>query len=673
MDIRSENEAYQELIKEINFYNYRYHVLDDPVISDFEFDQLLKQVREIEAMHTDWITPESPTQRSGADPAERFEKISHPANILSLANAFSEEDLRNWFERISKIDERVRDAEFILEPKIDGLTVVLHYENGIFIQGATRGNGEVGEEITKNLRTIKSLPLKIPVNDNLLEVPEKLVVRAEAYISKSDFALLNERFTKLGEKTYQNPRNTAAGSLRLLDSSIVAERTLRILTYAVIAGNPRTSQWETLEYLKELGFPVTAILEKYTSFEDMLKKIKKWESYRDSLDYEIDGVVIKINDLKISEDLGFVGKDPRGAIALKFPAQEVTTRLMDIGVNVGRTGILTPYAVLEPAEIGGVIVKQATLHNFDYIVDKDIRIGDRVLIKRAGEVIPYIIGPIPDMRSGKEQIFSPPEICPACGKPVESVPDEVAWYCVNNSCPAQIIRNIEHFVSKVGMDIVGLGIKIVEQLVENGLIKDVADLYGLKKSDLLKLDGFAEKKADNILLSIEESKTRSLSNLITSLGIHGIGEIAAEELALTFKDLDVLSSAKKIDIESIDGFGPNSADALENWFALGENRNVLSKLRAYGVWPVNKTTSDITSKMLQGLKFVITGTFTEFTRDGIKEYIKQNGGKVSDSVSAKTDYLVLGENPGSKHEKAKTLGVKIISELELKTITEDEN
>lgn len=673
MDIQSENKAYRALIKEIHFHNYRYHVLDDPIISDYEFDQLLKKLHNIEEVHPDWVTPDSPSQRSGAAPAERFEKVTHPANILSLANAFSEEDLRNWFGRISKIDERVRNSEFVLEPKIDGLTVVLHYENGLFVQGATRGNGEIGEEITKNLRTIKSIPLKIPVNDNSLEVPEKLVVRAEAYISKSDFALLNERFTKLGEKTYQNPRNTAAGSLRLLDSSIVADRPLRILSYAVVAGNPRSSQWETLDYLKELGFPVAEISEKCTSFDDMLKKIKKWEAYRDSLDYEIDGVVIKINDLIMSNDLGFVGKDPRGAIALKFPAQEVTTRLLDIRVNVGRTGILTPYAILEPIEIGGVIVKQATLHNFDYIEVKDIRIGDRVLVKRAGEVIPYIIGPITDVRTGKEEIFSPPDICPACGKMVESVSDEVAWYCVNSGCPAQIIRNIEHFVSKAGMDIVGLGIKIVEQLVEIGLIKDVADLYGLKKSDLLLLDGFAEKKADNILLAIEKSKTRSLSKLITALGIHGIGEIAAEELAQTFQDLDVLSTAKRADIESIDGFGPNSADALENWFSLEENRYVLKKLRAYGVWPENTLITDVTSKIFEGKKFVVTGTLIEFTRDGIKEYIKQYGGKVSDSISAKTDYLVLGENPGSKHEKAQTLGVKIISELELKTMTKDEH
>jgi DNA ligase (NAD+) len=673
MDSTSEKITYQELIRQINFHNHRYHVLDDPIISDYEFDQLLKNLRELEEAHPDWVTSNSPTQRSGAAPAERFEKITHPASILSLANAFSEQDLRDWFERICKIDERVRDSEFILEPKIDGLTVVLHYDDGLFTKGATRGNGEIGEDISRNLRTIKSIPLKIPIPDNKIEVPINFVVRAEAYISKSDFMVLNKRLEKLGEKKYQNPRNTAAGSLRLLDSSIVAGRPLRILTYAVVAGNPKSTQSETLEYLREVGFPVADISERCKSFEDMLVKIRNWESYRNSLDYEMDGVVIKVNNLEISNNLGFVGKDPRGAIALKFPAQEVTTQLLDIGIKVGRTGILTPFAKLEPVEIGGVTVKQATLHNFDYIKDKDIRIGDRVLVKRAGEVIPYIIGPILDVRNGNEKEFSPPDICPVCGSPAESFPEEVAWYCVNSSCPAQIVRNIEHFVSKTGMDIVGMGIKIVQQLVEIGLINNVADLYEMKKEDLLHLEGFADKKADSIISAIEKSKSRSLANLITALGIHGIGEIAAEELANRFKDMDELSQAKRLDLESIDGFGPSSAESLTNWFSLGVNQNILHKLRANEVWPESQILTGSKNKVLEGKKFVITGSLAEYTRDGIKSFIKSYGGKVSDSISAKTDFLILGANPGSKYEKAKLLGVKIVSELEIKEIVEKGN
>ena len=671
MNNGEELKAYTSLKNEINFHNYRYHVLDDPLISDYEFDELLIKLRRVEEIHPQWITPDSPTQRSGAAPAERFDKVTHPKRILSLANAFSENDLKSWFNRIVKFDERVLNAQFVLEPKIDGLTVVLHYQNGIFIKGATRGDGDIGEDITQNIRTIKSVPLKIPINNTSLKVPETLVVRAEAFIKKEDFARLNKLFTRKGEKTYQNPRNTAAGSLRLLNPAKVAARPLRILAYAIVAGNPKSTQWETLEYLRALGFPVSDISNKCDNFNEMVPCTRQWVAYRDEIGYEIDGVVIKIDDLRIAKDLGFVGKDPRGAIALKFPAQEVTTHLMDIGVNVGRTGILTPYAILKPVEIGGVVVRKATLHNFDFIADKDIRIGDRVLVKRAGEVIPYIIGPIVDSRTGEEKRFSPPTVCPECGMPVESVPDEVAWYCVNNACPAQIIRNLEHFVSRTGMDVVGLGIKIVKQLVEGGVINDAADLYGLKVADLLQLEGFAEKKAENIILAIYESKNKPLANLITALGIHGIGEVAAEELAVHYCDLEELSKAKRADIEKIEGFGPNTAEAVKQWFSLGKNIELIEKLRAYGVWPINSVKNLSQKKTLEGLRFVVTGTLTDFTRDGIKSYIKQFGGKVSDSISSKIDYLVLGENPGSKLVKARNIGVKVVSENELQKMAED--
>jgi len=663
---------YTDLKNEINFHNYRYHVLDDPVISDYEFDQLLIKIYKEEEAHPQWIMPDSPTQRSGAAPAERFEKVKHPGRILSLANAFSEDDLRNWFDRVIKLDERVQNAQFVLEPKIDGLTVILHYHNGIFIEGATRGNGEIGEDITQNIRTIKSVPLKIPVNDTLLKVPETLVVRAEAYISNEDFIRLNERFTQQGKKTYQNPRNTAAGSMRLLDPVVVSERPLRILAYAIIAGNPKTTQWETLEYLKELGFPVSSKSERCASFDDMIKCSRNWNSYRDTIGYEIDGVVIKIDDLIIAKDLGFVGKDPRGAIALKYPAQEVTTQLLDIGVKVGRTGILTPYAILKPVEIGGVVVKRATLHNFDYIAEKDIRIYDRVLLKRAGEVIPYIIGPILGARNGEEKKYLPPTVCPVCHMPVENVPNEVAWYCVNNACSAQITRNIEHFVSRDGMDIVGLGIRVVEQLVEKGLIIDVADLYALSLNDLLSLEGFAKKKAENVLAAIAESKNRPLANLIRALGINGIGEIASDELAMHYYDLEDISKAEKENVENIDGFGPNTAESLKQWFSSPKNIETIGKLHTYGVWPKSYLTRSHKKHTLKGLRFVVTGTLVNFSRDGLKSYIKQFGGKVSDSISSKTDYLVLGENPGSKLEKAESLGVKVIGEGELKRMAEVE-
>ncbi len=672
MNNDEELKAYFALKDKINFHNYRYHVLDSPVISDYEFDQLLKGLRLIEETYPEWIAPDSPTQRSGAAPVERFDKVTHPGRILSLANAFSEDDLKSWFNRIIKLDERVQNAQFVLEPKIDGLTVVLHYQNGIFMQGATRGNGEIGEDITKNIRTIQSVPLKIPVEDISVKVPETLVIRAEAFITVEDFAFLNKRFTRQGQKTYQNPRNTAAGSLRLIDPAVVAARPLRILAYAVVAGNPKKTQWETLEYLRTLGFPVSEISKKCDSYNEMLSCTREWAAYRDTIGYEIDGVVIKIDGLRMAEDLGYVGKDPRGAIALKFPAEEVTTQLLDIGVKVGRTGIITPYAMLKPIEIGGVVVKKATLHNFDFIADKDIRIGDRVLVKRAGEVIPYIIGPITDVRTGEEKRFTPPTFCPVCGMPVESLLEEVAWYCANNACPAQIIRNIEHFVSRAGMDIVGLGIKIVEQLVEEGLINDVADLYGLRKADLLHLEGFAEKRAENIILAIRDSKNRPLTNLVTALGIHGIGEVAAEELASHFRNLEELSKAKRADLEKIEGFGPNTAESVEQWFSSQKNIEVIEKLRAYGVWPMSSIREVPQIRTLDGLRIVVTGTLTGFTRDGIRDYIKEYGGKVSDSISRKTDYLVLGENPGSKLEKARSIGVKMISESELKKIAEPE-
>ncbi len=658
-------QVYLSLKDTINYHNYRYHVLDDPVISDGEFDRLLVELREMEGQHPEWISADSPTQRSGAPPADKFERVTHPVPVLSLANAFGEGDIKNWYARIRKLDDRVVRSKFVLEPKIDGLTVVLSYENGVLVRGATRGNGEVGEDITTNIRTISSVPLKIPVTESALDVPPTLVVRAEAFISISDFATLNSDFAKKGLKTYQNPRNTAAGSLRMQDSSIVATRPLRVLAYAVLVGNPKSSQWDTLQYLEALGFPVATVAELCGDIESVIKNAEKWKVIRETLDYEIDGVVIKLDDLDLAADLGFVGKDPRGSIALKFPAQIETTTLLDIGVQVGRTGVLTPYAVLEPVDIGGVTVRQATLHNFDFISDKDIRIGDRVLVKRAGEVIPYIIGPIEDVRNGAEKEYIPPMECPSCGEPVEKVEGEVAWYCVNNACPAQIIRNIEHFVSRGAMDIVGLGVRIVEQLVDAGLVNDVADLYTLKKEQLLDLEGFAEKKANNLLESINTSRSMPLSRLISALGIHGVGEVAAEQLAAHFKDLDALVNANHEEIEGIEGFGPNTADAIKNWFGVDRNQRILEKLSSEGVWPVHNSREKLIPQVFAGQRFVVTGTLPNFTRGEIKEFIKARGGKVSESVSSKTNYLVAGENAGSKLENANEIGILVIDEQTL--------
>ena len=661
----AENNTIKEihnLQEQLQMHCYRYHVLEDPLISDYEYDMLYQKLLKLENEHPEAITPNSPTQRAGKQPVDKFNKIVHPSPILSLANAFSKEDLEDWYDRISKLDPGVKRSGYVMEPKIDGLTVVIRYRSGILEQAATRGDGIQGEDVTLNVKTIRSVPLKIPVIQSDIHVPETLVVRGEIYISKDDFSKLNQKLLENGERTYQNPRNTASGSLRQLDPRITASRPLSLLTYAIVESSdslPET-QWELLKYLEKLGFPIANNSEKKNDFGDVLDSIAYWIEKRDTIPYEVDGVVIKLNDLRLAEKLGFVGKDPRGAIALKFPAREMSTILREIRVNVGRTGVLTPYAVLEPVEIGGVIVKQATLHNFEYISEKDIRPGDRVLIKRAGDVIPYVIGPLVDPSNRKTVVYAPPEYCPSCGQKVEHIEGEVAWYCVNNACPAQLRRNIEHFVSKSAMDIEGLGEKIVTLLVENGKIKDVADLYTLQKQDLMNLEGFADKKAQKLIDSIQSSKSQPLARLITGLGIHGIGEISAVALAAKIKSLDGLLSSTREELMKIEGIGPNTAQSIVDWASRKPNIELIGKLKAFNVWPVYREKKNNT--LLDGKIFVITGTLPTLSREQAKSIIEENGGKVTDSVSKNTDFLILGENAGSKLEKAKELGISIIDE-----------
>ena len=665
---RNDHTAYEKLKKQIHFHNYRYHVLDAPLISDSEFDRLLIDLRKIEKDHPEWVSSDSPIQRAGAPISEKFAKVHHPTAILSLANAFNPEEVTAWYERVCKLDDRVQKSGFVVEPKIDGLTVVLTYTKGIFTLGATRGDGEIGEDITSNLRTIPSIPLRIPLADSEMVVPEKLVVRAEAFIKIHDFETLNKKQEASGEKAYQNPRNTAAGALRQLNPALTASRPLTILTYAIVDGIDIGSQWDALKALKMWGFPVTEYASYYDNISQVLENLDVWQQRRDSIPFEIDGIVIKIDDLHIAKDLGVVGKDPRGAIALKFPAREVTTLLKEIRVNVGRTGVLTPYAVLEPVEIGGVVVKQATLHNFDYIKEKDIRVGDKVLLKRAGDVIPYIVGSIPESRDGNLEQYTPPITCPTCNQPVRQYPGEVALYCINALCPAQVIRNIEHFVSRSAMNIDGLGIRIVEMLVSKELLHDAADLYTLNKSELLQMEGFAQKKADNLLNAIVASKNQPLNRLIYALGIHGVGEAAALELANKFEDVDALAHAGDSEIQTLDGFGPNTALSIVDWFVQPRNIIFIEKLRAAGVWPRSHKRLEQEVGALNGLTFVITGTLETFTREQAKEFIQTQGGKTSESISRATDYLVAGKEAGSKLEKARTLGIKVITEQELCTM-----
>jgi DNA ligase (NAD+) len=659
-----------ELRNQINFHNYRYHVLDSPLITDSEFDKLVRELQRLEREHPELLSPDSPTQRVGGQPADKFVKVRHPTPVLSLGNAFSADEVRAWYERIARLDPRVLQTQFVVEPKLDGLTVVLHYQEGVFALGATRGDGETGEDVTTNLRTVRKLPLRIPVDPTAPPAPRKLVVRGEAIILRRDFAEMNQRLSEAGEKTYVNPRNAASGALRQLDSTLTASRPISLLCYAILEadGAAPQEQWEALQMLRRLGFPVAAGVTMCADLEEALAIAEAASHQRDQFPFEADGMVIKVNDLVLASDLGVVGKDPRAAIAFKFPGQEVTTTLTDIGINVGRTGVITPYAILEPVEVSGVTVKQATLHNFDYISEKDIRVGDRVLLKRAGEVIPYVIGSIVEARTGNEKPYRLPSRCPSCGERLQRLEGEVAIYCVNTACPAQLVRNLEHFASRGSMDIEGLGIKVAELLVAKGLVRDVADVYRLTRDDLLGLEGFAEKRAENLLQAIEASRERPLAVLVNALGIRGVGETVAADLARHFRDLGELASTGEEDLQQIEGIGPSTAAAIRGWFGEPANRRVVEKLHREGVWPRATDTRPTAAQTLAGLTFVITGSLPGLSRDEAKALIQQHGGKVASSVSRKTSYLVVGEASGSKLDEARALDVPQIDMAKLEAM-----
>jgi DNA ligase (NAD+) len=660
----------KSLREQIRKHTYLYYVENTPIISDYEFDTLFRELQNLEREHPELRTADSPTQRVGIEPAEGFERIPHPAPILSLANAYNKDEVYAWFERIRKIDDRVSKANFVVEPKLDGLTVVLHYEDGVFTRGATRGDGEIGEDITANLKTIRSLPLRIPTVASDIEVPERLVVRGEAIIYLEDFKKMNEALEQAGERTYVNPRNTASGSLRQLDPSLTAERPIRLLCYAIVDadGDVPVTQLETLNYLRALGFPVADNVRLCSNIDEIIEEHERWVEQRDKLPYEVDGIVVKINDLELMDSLGVVGKDPRGALAYKFPAQIVTTKLNEIGLNVGRTGVITPYAVLEPVEVGGVTVRQATLHNFDFIKEKDIREGDRVYIKRAGDVIPYVIGPVLDARGKGIKPYKMPEKCPACGEPLEQVEAEVAVYCVNPACPAQLVRNIEHFASRSAMDIEGLGIKVAEMLVEEGLVNDIADLYSLEEEVLEKFEGFGEKRAENLIQAISESRNQPLSRLLSALGIRNVGTTVAGDLARHFGNLDNLKASSKQELEQIEGIGEVVAQTIYDWFHSSANLKLLDKLRSVNLWPEAQVQENETTQSLAGLTFVLTGTLPSMTRDEAREKIELHGGRVTGSVSSKTDYVLTGSSPGSKIDIARELGIPIIDEEQLRQL-----
>jgi DNA ligase (NAD+) len=664
----------EELRREINYHSYRYYVLDSPIISDAEYDKLMRELRELEEAHPELITPDSPTQRVGGEPAEEFAKVSHVKPMLSLQDAFDEDEIRAWLRRISKLLPEgmgTDDLEFVVEPKIDGLTVVLTYEDGLLVRGATRGNGIIGEDVTSNLKTIKSVPLRIPVDPSSPPAPTRLVVRGEAYMPIDAFYDFNRRQAELGERTFANPRNAAAGSIRQLDPHITAKRPLSIFTYAVVdvEGEEIATQWEALELLKRMGFPVNPDCRLLEDFDEVVSYCHEWMEKRDTLNYEVDGVVIKINDLGVFERLGAVGNAPRGAVAYKFPGREATTKLLDIAINVGRTGTLNPIAILKPVEVGGVIVEKAALHNEEDIHRKDIRIGDTVIVRRAGEVIPYVVGPVKDLRTGEERVFHMPKRCPACGEPAVKSEGEVAHYCVNAACPAQLVRRVEYFASKGAMDIEGFGTRLAEQFVKEGLLKDVADFYYLKREEILNLEGFAEKSTDNLLEAIEASKERPLWRLVTALGIRYVGSVVSKILTKHYPSLEELMRASERELEAIEGIGPRIAESVVEWFSRPLHIKIIEKLRRAGVRMKEERKEK--ERVLEGKVFVITGTLPSMSREEAKELIERYGGKVTSSVSRRTDYLLVGESPGAtKYNKALSLGVPMIEEEELLRIIE---
>jgi DNA ligase (NAD+) len=671
----------EELREQVRYHAYRYYVLDDPVISDDAYDALYRELQELETSHPELTTPDSPTQRVGGEVREEFVAVEHPRPMLSLQNAFNPEELRAWRERfIRLLPDDYPEPAYVVEPKIDGLTVVLHYSAGLFTLGATRGDGVRGEDITLNLRTVKALPLRIPVQpasssspkgeaEGRPLIPARLVVRGEAYMPIDAFEAFNREQEALGKKTYANPRNTAAGSLRVLDSSITASRPLSLFCYQIVEldGGPElTSQWQALGFLHQLGFPVSALNRRFTDFEHLVGYVVAWEAERERLNFEADGLVVKIDDFATQDRLGAVGNAPRWAVAYKYPAPEAVTRLKRIVVNVGRTGSLNPAAELEPVRIGGVTVSNATLHNADYVAERDIREGDMVVVKRAGEVIPQVLRPVLELRPPDTRPWQMPDRCPVCGEPVEHPEGEVAYYCVNAACPAQLVRSVEHFVSRGAMDIEGFGIRQAELFVELGFLHDVADIYYLAADQLLPLEGFGEKKVTNLLAAIEASKERSPARLLTALGIQGVGSTVAEVLIDRFGSLDALAAAPREELQQIPGIGPKLTDSVVDWFARGPNRRVVDKLKAAGVRVEAQKAEVVGPQPLAGLTFVITGTLPALSREQATALIQDHGGKVTGSVSAKTDYLVAGEKAGSKLAKAEKQGVPVIDEAALR-------
>ena len=743
-----------DLSEKLHHHIYRYHVLNAPVINDGEYDRLFRELQILESEYPQFAHANSPTQRVGSDLSGDFQKVKHPAPILSLANAFDEADLRNWEERNLRLLPAATKLRYVLQPKLDGLAIVITYEDGVLTRAATRGNGELGDDVTANVKTIRSVPLRIPVAGSPDIAPSRLVVRGEILFHKDNFLELNREQEAQGLPAYINARNTASGSLKQKDSRETAKRKLTAYIYAIINsdGLAMQSESEILQYLKAVGFNVITDTSYCSSLDEVLQSISAWEARRVDLPFEIDGLVLKVDELSVSRELGVAGKDPRAAIAFKFPAEEATTALLGVTIGVGRTGKVTPTAQLDPVFIGGVTVSNASLHNYDQVAALDIRQGDRVVIKRSGDVIPYVIGPVLGARDGSEKPILPPETCPFCDTKLVQPEGAVDWYCPNPKCSERVMRTLEFFVSRGAMDIEGMGPQTISALIEQNLIEDEADIFTLQAQPLLELEGFAQKKVDSLLNSIAQAKSRPLSQVLTSLGIDGVGSTVASLLTDSFASMNaLLSTAERIhaaeacfaetvgpliepadtsepdvikllnrlqhpntelasryldatdlpsrlerllrplhfsqdelaviaeqlgklieasrSLHTIEGLGPVLVQNIVEWFTDSHNQAVLKKMQAAGV---NMTAAEkvLAGTALAGKTFVLTGTMS-VPRDEIKTLVEVNGGKVTGGVSKKTSYVVAGDSPGSKVEKAEKIGVAIISEYELRALIAD--
>jgi DNA ligase (NAD+) len=655
-----------ELVDKISYHNYRYYVLDSPEISDAEYDRLFDRLAELEMKHPELKRPDSPTQRVGAEPAEKFNPVKHSVPMLSLNKCNTEKEFDDFVRRCN--DELAGDSEKIeyhVEPKFDGLAVELVYKNGILSLGSTRGNGVTGEEITENLKTVRTIPLKLRAKNP----PELLEVRGEAIMFNDDFDEMNKRREKAGEELFANPRNAAAGSLRQLDPKMTASRPLRFFAYGIGLANGVSfdKHSKAMGFLKEIGFIISEEAIVTSEPDEVKKKYNELLEKRSELQFDMDGSVIKVNSYRQQNKMGELSRSPRWAIAWKFPPAEETTKVEDIFVQVGRTGIITPVAKFKPVRVSGVEVRRASLHNEDELKKKDIRIGDTVVIRRAGDVIPEVVKVMKSSRSGEEKVFHMPSKCPVCGQPVTRSEGEAYYRCNNISCPAQVKERIIHFASKSGVDIDGLGGKLIEQLVDNDMIKTPADLYYLKKDDILNLERMADKSAQNILDAIEASRKPDLPHLINALGIRNVGEHLAEVLAGQFGTLEKLMDAGYDELSEINEVGPTIADSIVKFFENKENRKMIDSLQKGGMnFP--KAEKKSSNQPLSGQTYVITGTLADFSRRQAKEALENLGAKVTSSVSKNTDYVVAGEDPGSKYDKAQKLGIEILDEEKFKAL-----